>query len=262
MDLPFASQYASQKYAQLVANKPSKTCLACLCDKPACMFPRGPQTRCKACVVENRKAPRPTRLCDGCFTNIVRQTMICSGCAGQRDLARRALYRENNRCQIAEYNKERRRSNVSLQSRKSARVNAGVKRMVDVKNRKLAREIATSARIEERKLARELAIAVRASAKFVQKSSDGLTSRQRKRISRKNAERQASPPWLSKLQRSEICKRYATAALVGATWVHVDHIIPLRGDTVCGLHVPWNLQILARIDNLAKGNTLVEGCLK
>lgn len=67
---------------------------------------------------------------------------------------------------------------------------------------------------------------------------------------------QATPSWLSEEQKCEIENLYWFAqdlrAVSGETY-HVDHIIPLQGKDVCGLHVPWNLQILPADINLQKG---------
>lgn len=61
----------------------------------------------------------------------------------------------------------------------------------------------------------------------------------------KRARRQR-PPWVD---RSMLRAIYA-ACPPGHS---VDHIIPLKGKTVSGLHVPWNLQYLTQSENSTKG---------
>jgi hypothetical protein len=70
---------------------------------------------------------------------------------------------------------------------------------------------------------------------------------------------QAMPPWLSKKQLEEIGNIYRVCKKVSQTTGkehHVDHVIPLQGENVCGLHVPWNLAIIPAKMNLSKSNKL------
>lgn len=67
----------------------------------------------------------------------------------------------------------------------------------------------------------------------------------------------ATPFWLSVEQRNEIKEFYTMAKDLEKIFPwkqHVDHIVPIKHNKVCGLHVPWNLQILSATANLAKGN--------
>lgn len=67
----------------------------------------------------------------------------------------------------------------------------------------------------------------------------------------------ATPLWLGKSDRELISAIYRHARdceIVTGTAYHVDHIVPLQGKEVCGLHVPWNLQVLPQDVNDAKGN--------
>ena len=76
---------------------------------------------------------------------------------------------------------------------------------------------------------------------------------------RRSAKLKATPTWLTSSQLKEIEDLYWLSQdlqrVTGFTY-HVDHIVPLQGRGVCGLHVPWNLQVLPSDINLQKGNSL------
>jgi len=78
--------------------------------------------------------------------------------------------------------------------------------------------------------------------------------------SRKARKISATPPWLTKEHKQHMKSNYALAQqltrLTGESW-QVDHIIPLRHERLCGLHVPWNLRVITGKDNASKRHTIV-----
>ena len=97
----------------------------------------------------------------------------------------------------------------------------------------------------------------RAKQRHWSKTNRGIANALSKRYKLKKAN--ATPLWLTPEQLYNMQCTYKVAAQLSETssqkW-HVDHIVPIRGKDVCGLHVPWNLQVLPAKMNMQKGNRI------
>jgi hypothetical protein len=83
------------------------------------------------------------------------------------------------------------------------------------------------------------------------------SKRNQQQAEREHKKRNATPSWLTVEQRKLMENVYWLArdlTVTSGEAYHVDHIVPIKGKLVCGLHVPWNLQILPSDLNLSKGN--------
>ena len=71
---------------------------------------------------------------------------------------------------------------------------------------------------------------------------------------RRAAHLKAVPSWANLFYIKEAYSLSALRTKVTGIKYHVDHIIPLVSDVVCGLHVENNLQVIPAVVNLKKGN--------
>lgn len=90
-----------------------------------------------------------------------------------------------------------------------------------------------------------------ANAQWKRENSAKVLASTRKR---QTAKQRACPSWAD--------TKHIEMFYIGAKFVeslfgvkhHVDHIVPLRGKNVCGLHIPVNLRIPPAEENMRKGN--------
>lgn len=83
------------------------------------------------------------------------------------------------------------------------------------------------------------------------------------KVNEKNAKRRAArlnavPKWLTEEDNNKIKEFYKQSTrLTEETGIkhHVDHIIPLQGENVSGLHHPDNIQVIAAEENMRKSNS-------
>jgi hypothetical protein len=88
-------------------------------------------------------------------------------------------------------------------------------------------------------------------------SRQAYPEREVAKVQRRNAQKlKAIPSWADPkaIERHYANSRYLTE--VTGYQHHVDHIIPLRGENVCGLHVENNLRAIPHYLNTRKGNKL------
>lgn len=91
-------------------------------------------------------------------------------------------------------------------------------------------------------------------AKYRSKNKDKINAYKAKR---RAAKLNRTPAWLRPVDFKYIQEIYTIAKRLTektGELYHVDHIIPLQGEIVSGLHVPTNLQVIKAADNLKKNN--------
>lgn len=76
----------------------------------------------------------------------------------------------------------------------------------------------------------------------------------------KKRSKDATPKWVKTHYDQEmkylLNLRNDARTLTGEEY-HLDHIVPLKHDLICGLNVPWNIQVLPAKENLSKSNSWV-----
>lgn len=85
----------------------------------------------------------------------------------------------------------------------------------------------------------------------------GKTIRRIQLARRRSSQLQRTPYWLTEADFEKIKRKYVYAQrkteTTGEQW-DVDHIIPLQGKFVSGLHVPANLRVIKHTTNCSKRN--------
>ena len=93
-------------------------------------------------------------------------------------------------------------------------------------------------------------------SRIIDPDTPKLDKKTRRALGKKRL-RNATPSWVREVFSEEmkyIVSLREDARLLTGEDYHIDHIVPIKHPEVCGLNVPWNLQIISSVDNLRKSN--------
>lgn len=92
---------------------------------------------------------------------------------------------------------------------------------------------------------------LKSNREYIEKNRERIRSL---RAFRRATKKQATPPWAEKAKILTLYKKVKWLEDLTGLKYHVDHVIPLESEIVCGLHVWHNLQILEAPLNIKKKN--------
>lgn len=98
--------------------------------------------------------------------------------------------------------------------------------------------------------------------RYAEKNRDKMRAKGMRRYA---SQTKQTPPWINKAHEAEIegyylfCRIFNQYKSDKKDKFQVDHIVPIRGKEVSGLHVPWNLEVITSRENVSKGNFLKPG---
>lgn len=178
-------------------------------------------------------------------------TKKCRDCKKNRKLAK--FPERNNRCVDCrlKYNRLYRKINKKRINKQKAAYRNGRGRVGTLLRQRAYRERHYEKLLQKKREYNEKNRAkVNAGNKRYRKTKKGRLAIRAMVQNRRAVKRRAVPKWAD-------LKKVREIYLNCPEGYHVDHIVPLRGKIVCGLHVENNLQYLLIKDNLRKGNRLI-----
>lgn len=172
----------------------------------------------------------------------------CKECERARTAERRATNPESVKASSAKY------------AEKNADIIADRKKDYRIRNYekcKLARKVAY-----EKNKVRELARSAEYKALHKAELSEKYSAKRKAnpylnrfyRSERRASERMAKPIWYRSEKVREMCMEASKLSSDSSLKWHVDHIVPLKSDLVCGLHWHGNMQVITSTENQSKSN--------
>jgi hypothetical protein len=176
------------------------------------------------------------------------RNQACKACCREAN----AIWYENNKDRQRAYCAEWRALNRESDLQRKVDYNAANSEKIKARNAAYYQKTAEDQKAKRRELYRQKTAEIKAeNAEWASRNRGVKNAISARRHAQKL---QATPKWSD----AEACQAiYREAAQrtkeTGVQW-DVDHVVPLQGRTVCGLHVPWNLQIITKSENCSKHN--------